>query len=229
MRQERKLEKAIQRDGEQSQSDILDELKRRYPQYTKQADSKQATVKKRRIAVFSSLAAVAACLAIILPCSLLLPNHQPNGGGSENYYCAIGQYEKIASEYTLREYSEIHNSNISYFDWYDTAEDCFTECFIRIKSKKTLGIQESAYNPETDEFIELSVTKSNVYLGGLESYFQSCVNEQVVFNCLVRWNVIIDYSICIFEHNGYRYFIKIDGGQDENRLFELVEDLLQNK
>ena len=229
MRQERKLEKALQRDGEQAQSDILDELKRRYPQYTKQADSKQATVKKRRIAVFSSLAAVAACLAIILPCSIILPNRYPSNGGNQNYYCSFENYESKISEYTLCEYSAKNGSVILYFDWYENVEGLNTVDYVRKVDSEALGVQESAYNPETDEFITLSVTKSNIYLGGFDLDIQNCKNEQVLSNCLVKWHINIDYSICIFEHNGYRYFIKIDGGQDENRLFELVEDLLKNK
>ena len=229
MREERKLENAIQRDGEQSKSKVLEEIKRRYPQYNEQAVNKQTAIKKRRLAVFSTLATVAASLAIILPCALLLPNRNSGGGGSDIYYCSAEEYKVIESEYTLKSYNEKNNGNILFFDWYDTAEERVTSCYVRIEDEKILGMQESAYRPETDEFIELSVTKSNVFLDSLDSIIQSCVYEHNVNDFLVKWRVDVDYANCIFENAGYRYFIQIAEGQDENRLFALVEELLQNK
>lgn len=229
MRQERKLEKAIQRDGAQTQSDILEELKRRYPQYTKQESNKQPAIKKRRIAVFSSLAAVAACLAIILPCALLLPNRSPHGGGSDIYYCSAEEYKVIPSKYTLAEYSKKYNGSILYFKWYETVEEPSTNSFVRISDDKILCVQESAYNPETDEVIMISVTKVGVYLDEFDIDIQNCKSKRIVTDTLVKWNKDIDYSICIFENNGYRYFLQIEAGQDENRLFALVDELLQKK
>ena len=226
MREERKLEKMIQRDGERTQSDILDELKRRYPQYTKRTGKKQSAVKKRRVAVLSTFAAVAACLAIILPCSLLLPNKQPTGGGSNIYYCSFEEYEKSLSESTLREYSKNNDYSILFFDWYNTAEELLTNNFVRITDKQVLCVQELAYNPVTDEILMISVTKANVYLDEFDTLIDTCKNEHTVLTKTVKWYVADDGAYCIFEHNGYRYFIKIEAGQDENRLFALVEELL---
>lgn len=42
--EENKLNEAIKQDGIDTQSDILDELKRRYPKYAEQSDSEQGTV-----------------------------------------------------------------------------------------------------------------------------------------------------------------------------------------
>lgn len=226
MREEQKINKALERDGINTQSEILDELKRRYPQYVKQSETKREPNKKRRVAVIATLAAVAASVAIIVPCALLLPNKGDDG--KNDYYCAQGEYSEGACEYTLREYSENYcGGNILYFDWYDVAEDLITTCYIRNNDKEVLCVEECGYLVDSDELIYLSVTKSNVYLSMFDAKINECKKKQSVDDHTVKWNLNGNEVACIFEDSGYRYFIRIPQGQDENRLFELVTELLE--
>lgn len=226
MREEDKLYKAIKQDGIDTQSEILEELKRRYPQYVEQSNSQNVSVGKRKIAIISALATVAVCLAIVLPCVLLLPNHDD---GDNIRYCAQGEYEKSSVQYTIGEYREQSGLKFLYFDWYEQGEDCSTSFYISNSGDEVLCWEESIYLIQSNEFVQLSITKDNVYLSAFDFNIKSCDEEHVVDNHTVKWAVIGDVALSIFEDNGYRYFIQIEEGQDENRLFELVAELLETK
>lgn len=232
MREERKLNKAIERDGVNTQSEILEELKRCYPQYVKQSEAKREPNKKRRIAIISSIAAVAASVAIVVPCAVLLPNKGDDGKNNDNNsyrYCSQNEYSVERYQYTLREYSETRGGNILYFDWYGIAEECFTTCYTSNVDNEILCVEEYAFLVDSEEAINFSVTKSNVYLSKFDATLNSCKDEKYIDNHTVKWSVVDDEAACIFEDNGYRYFIRIDQGQDENRLFELAAELLGTK
>ncbi|MDE7406388.1 MAG: hypothetical protein K2M89_05910 [Clostridiales bacterium] len=232
MREEHKLNKAIKQDGIDTQSEILDELKRRYPQYVEQSGNKQAPARKRIFAFISAIAAAAVCVAVIVPCAVLLPNRNngvANGGKDNIRYCKQDEYEKKYVEYTILEYRESNNRNYLYFDWYEFGEERETVCYSSNADNEVLCLEERVYLPENDEFVQLSITKSNIYLSELDTTIASCTSEQSVGNNAVKWGIKEGDALCIFEDNGYRYFIKIKQGQDENRLFELVAELLETK
>lgn len=214
------------------QSEILDELKRRYPQYVEQSDKKQDPVKKRRFAFISAVAATAVCVAIIVPCAVLLPKNNNSGNNGENdniRYCAQGEYTKQQHEYTIFDYRKNNNLNFLYFDWYELSEDCITYCYTSNSNNEVLGLEEQAYLPQSDEFVQLSITKKNVFLEEFDSVLASCQSERTVDNISVKWGVKGANALCLFEDGRYRYFLQIKQGQDENRLFELVTELLETK
>lgn len=229
MREEHKLNKAIKQDGVDTQSEILDELKRRYPQYVEQSDKKRVDVRKRKRAFIFAFAAVVACTAIVVPCSVLLPdrNNGGNGGGNGNIrYCTQRDYSKADVEYTIGEYRENNNLNFLYFDWYELCEERRTFCYTSNSDNEVLCLAENVYLPESDEFVQLSITKENVYLSEFDQFIDRCKNERSFYSHVVKWVVNEDDAISIFEHGGYRYFIRVLVGQDENRLFEFVAELL---
>ena len=233
MREENKLNKAIKQDGIDTQSEILDELKRRYPQYVEQSDKKQTPAKKRRFAFISTIAAVAVCVAVIVPCAVLLPNRNngTDNGGKENFrYCTQDEYSFTESvEYTIGEYRANNNLNFLYFDWYEIGEECITSCYTANSDNELLGLEEQIYLPQSDEVVQLSITQSNVYLSAFDSTIEHCNMEQSVSNHKVKWDINDTAATCVFEYKEYRYFIQIKKGQDENRLFELVAELLETK
>ncbi|MBD5131276.1 MAG: hypothetical protein HDT28_01585 [Clostridiales bacterium] len=231
MREENKLNRAIKQDGANTQADILDELRRRYPQYIDQSDSPKVSVRKKRVAVISAFAVVAVCAAIVVPCAVLLPNRD-NGGNNDGdgniRYCTQDEYSVVDDvEYTIGEYCEGNNFNFLYFDWYESGEDRYTSCYISNLDNEVLCLKERVYLPQSDEMVQLSITKSNVYLSIFDFNLDSCDKEHTVNNHVVKWSVDIEEAVCIFEDGGYRYFISIEQGQDENRLFELVAELLE--
>ena len=94
---------------------------------------------------------------------------------------------------------------------------------------EVLGLSEDIYLPQSDELVHLSITKTNIYLSVFDINFKSCDKDYAVDNHTVKWAVNEYDALCIFEDTGYRYFIRIEQGQDENRLFELVTELLETK
>ncbi|MDE5592638.1 MAG: hypothetical protein K2I75_01755 [Clostridiales bacterium] len=232
MREENKLNKLIKQDGIDTQSDILEELKRRYPQYVEQSGNKRVTARKRKFAFISAIAAVAVCVAVIVPCVVLLPNRNDGigSGGKENIrYCTQSEYEKSNVQYTIGEYRENNNLNFLYFDWYDFGDEFNTYCYTSHSDNEVLCLEEQAYLPEKDEFVQLSITKANVYLSTFDSTISNCTNEQTIGNHTVKWRVKGEEATCVFEDDGYRYFIQVKPAEDENRLFELVTELLETK
>lgn len=233
MREERKLNKAIQQDGIDTQSEILEELKRRYPQYVEQADKKQAPVRKRRFAFVSVIATAVVCIAVIVPCAVLLPNRNngsDNGGNDNIRYCTQSEYSILDGvEYTIGEYRENKNLNFLYFDWYELGEDRNTVCYVSNLDNEVLCLEENMYLTQLEEFVQLSITKSNVYLDVFDSTIASCTSERIVDNYTVKWDINDSAAVCILEDREYRYFVQILQGQDENRLFELVAELLETK
>lgn len=227
MREEKKLKKAIMQDGIDTQADILEELKRRYPQYVRQSDSKQPRAAKRRVAVFSALAAVAVCAAIIVPCAVLLPNRSNNGGNDNYRYCTQDEYSKNRVEYTILEYRENNNLNFLYFDWYEFCEDRNTFCYTSKSDNEVLGLEEQVFLPELDKTVQLSITKANIYLSAFAITIDNCKTHQIIQNHTISWNIDSQDAFCIFEDGGYRYFIQILQEQDENMLFDLVDKLLE--
>ena len=228
MREEYKINKAIKQDGIDTQSDLLDELKRRYPQYVEPSVNKQVPVRKKRAAVIFALAAAAACLAIIVPCAVLLPNH--NNGNENDRYCGIDDYRILYDvEYTIGEYRENKNRNFLCFDWYEWGEDCNTVYYVSNSDNEVLCLEENIYLPQSDEFVQLSITKANVYLSAFDSIIEYCNLKHTVSNHTVKWTIKEEYAFCLFEDGGYRYFIRVEQGKDENRLFELVTELLETK
>ncbi|MDE7164708.1 MAG: hypothetical protein K2O04_04710 [Clostridiales bacterium] len=233
MREEHKLNKAIEQDGVDTQSEILEELKRRYPQYVEQSNKKQTSARKRGFAFISAIAAAAVCVAVIVPCAVLLPNRNSgtdNGGKDNIRYCAQTEYRALYDvEYTIGEYRENNNRNFLYFDWYEFGEDCNTVCYVSKADNEVLCLEENIYLPTSEEFVQISLTKTNVYLSMFDVVFADCNSEYMVDNHTVKWVVNEAKARCIFEDGGYRYFIQVEPTKDENRLFELVEKLLQTK
>lgn len=226
MRAERKLKKAIMRDGIGTQSDMLEELKRKYPQYVERSDENERN-KRRKPALIISLAATAACAAIIVPCAVLLPNRNGNDDHGKILYCTQDEYEAVDVNYTIEQYRQENGLNFLYFDWYEIGEDCTTIGFISKVDSEVLCLSESVFLPQQEEFVQLSITKDIVYLSEFDTTISSCNNEQQVSGHTVKWGTTETEVQCIFEENGYRYFIRVLPGQDENRLFELVGELLE--
>lgn len=232
MREESKLNKLIKQYGIDTQSEILDELKRRYPQSVGQCEKKQASVKKRRFAFIYAIAAVAACVAIVVPCAVLLPNKNDSSDNSSKVndrYCTQDEYSMGYVDYTIGEYRENNKRYFLYFDWYEFGEGRETVCYTSNVDNEVLCLEERVYLPEKDEFVQLSITKTNVYMDFLDSVFAYCNIEQDVSNHSVKWAIKEANAFCIVEDDGYRYFIQIVQGEDEKRLFELVAELLETK
>lgn len=229
MREENKLNKAIKQDGIDTQSEILEELKRRYPQYVEQSDKKQA--RKRKFAFISAIAVAAVCVAIIVPCAVLLPNRNngSNSGDGTNRYCTQDEYKKDDVDFTIVEYRASHDLNFLYFDWYEFGEDISTVCYISKSDKEVLGLEEQAYLPKLNAVVQLSITQANVYLSEFDATITNCIREYAVEKHMVKWDINDSVATCVFEDKGYRYFIQVMPTSDENRLFELVAELLETK
>lgn len=225
MREEKKVIEAIKQDGINTQGDILEKLKRKYPQYTERSDGKKKRSKKRKTTLIISFAALAACAAIIVPCAVLLPDKDENNDIITRY-CTQNEYSKEKSEYTMRDHSENTGGNILYFDWYDELEDYTAYRYVDNVDNEILCFGESVFWVNFGDPIIFYVTKSNVYLSMFDNMIANCKNEQIVGDHAVKWVVNENSAQCIFEDNGNRYFITILQSQDENRLFELVGELL---
>ncbi len=94
---------------------------------------------------------------------------------------------------------------------------------------EVLCLEEQVFLLQSDEVVRFSITKSNVYLIEFATTITNSNREYIIENHTVNWDINDSLATCVFEDNGYRYFIQIEQGQDENGLFELVVELLETK
>ena len=227
MNEEKKLHKLIQSRGAENSEKILDEIKAACPQYFDEPkiESKKSA-KKKTLAVCFSVGAVAVSLAIILPIAL---HKEESPADNPNRYATAEDYNVVEYEQTIKQYAQANNLNVLYFDWYDNADLCQTWSYLENNTQEVLGLKENIVDGESGESVVLQFTDSNTYIDILEEWNGRCVNEYTINTILLKW-ALNDMNLNgIFEYDGYRYYVTLEMNTDENRLFELVGSLIENK
>ena len=225
MSEEKKFRKLIQNHDVENRDKILNELKAACPQYfAAEKTEKRKSSKRKFMAVFLPVGAVAACLAITLPIVL------PKKNEPESNIRTFSSHDYSIKEYNqnIKEYAQANNKNILYFDWYDSSDYYKTECYEENKTKEVLSLKEYIVHGDTGEAVELQFTDINTIIDVLEDLETHCIYEYVSNTVQIKW-AVDDISLNgVFEYGDYRYFVTLERNTDENRLFELVESLINN-
>lgn len=187
-------------------------------------EKKQQKLKKR-LAIFAPLATVA-CLACILIPSILLTRKTDTD--SENYYCYASEYSFVSSEKTLKELAIELDNKMLYFDWYDIGSDCATGVYTLNDTNKMICINESIFNLETEDYIDLYVSPSKYILDIFETIIDGCVGTTTIDNIKIKYCTDIENAYCIFTYNSYTYYLTLMYNTDTQRLFSLIDELLPN-
>lgn len=225
MSEEKKFRKLIQNHDVENRDKILNELKAACPQYfAAEKPEKRKSSKRKIAAIFLPVGAIAACLAITLP--IVLPKKSEPQSNIRTF--SAHDYSIIDYEQNIKEYAQANKKDILYLDWYDTADFCETKCYQENGTHAVLSLRESIVNSNTGESIELQFTESNVYIDVLNIILDNCTYQHITDSVTIKWTISDINLNGVFEYGDYRYFVTLERNTDENRLFELVESLINN-
>lgn len=185
-------------------------------------ENKQQRLKKR-VAIFAPLATVV-CLACIIIPSILLT--RKTDSVNDNYYCYASEYSFDYSDKTLKEISMETDNRLLYFDWYDIGSDCATSIYTLNNTNITICINESLFNLETEDYIDLYVSPSKYVLDIFETRIDSCIGTTTIGGLKVNYCIDEENAFGIFTYNSYTYYLTLMYNTDTQRLFSLIDELL---
>ena len=226
---EKNLHKIIRNNSSIDNSALANALRKKHPEIARSTPaSNNKSIKKsiaKRIAIFAP-PVIAAVLAIILIPTILL-NCTNTPDDKKSCTSMESDYTLSQVDYTVKEYNDIYGTNFLYFDWSNTTKYIVTE-FSQLKTKEFLGLGVNISNEETGDNITYVICAKGHSLDFLENNIRKCKNERMVSECSVKW-ITDDYNTYgIFLWNDYDYYITIKGN-NETRLFELIEILLSSQ
>lgn len=178
---------------------------------------------KKHLAILTPLAIVS-CLACILIPSILLT--RKTNTNDDTYYCYSSEYAIFFTDNTLKEISIETDKKILYFDWYDIGSECVTSIYTLNETNETICINESIFNLETEDYIDLYVSPSKYVLDIYEKIIVGCVGTTTICGLKVNYCIDEENAFGIFTYNSYTYYLTLMYNTDTQRLFSLIDELL---
>ena len=167
--------------------------------------------------------AIAAALVCVITLSIVLPLTL---GGEKVRFCDSKQYTTESLEQNLGDYFSSNNKNLLYVDWYDSAEEIKTRYgHINGNANDVVFYSETIINGETGESLTVYITDNKTRVDILENHY-SDNNEFVVKNIEVKGAFDRLLSRVMFEYNKNIYYLEIDVGDAQERLTEIIENML---
>lgn len=200
---------------------ILQRIRSQIPQTEETKATAKPAVKGWKIAAVTMVLLCVITLSIVLPLTL-----GPKDNGDR--YCTDAEYNDEPLQQTLKEYSATNKLMLLCIDWYDNADEILTSRgFIKDNHEDTVYLQESIINSETGEMVTLSITDNKTRVDKFNA-FDTCINDFTVKNHAVKWgNLNSDNTLATFEHNDYTYYLSIDMQNGQERLKEIIADMLK--
>lgn len=224
MRDERKLNKIIQEQDSENRELILQRLHQNHPELDAEPQKKKGAFSWQRLVL-------AACACCLLICAVVIPSvYFTKGGkvtGPTERYCSISEYEAKEFDSNIKQYCQSANKSILYFDWYDKAYSCRTRHYIELATNETLGVYETIAIEEPEYTVSIKAVEKNIRLEGLNNEISMCSFEYKVNNVALKWTNLNDHLTSTFEYGDYRYIVTLFYEQDENKLFDLIAELLE--
>ncbi len=177
--------------------------------------------------VFGATGIIAVCLAIVLPLSLKQPQSQP----PKDRYSSTSELSHKDLGYTLKEYGELIGKNILYLDWYDVADDIYTEKNFKPEDENDiLYIDEDLYYEETGDHVQILVTDVNTHVDLLDHIQEICIYDYEYNGTKILWsNDLMTQSNAFFEYDGYKYYVRVFQALTEETILDTVKEILKNK
>ncbi|MCM1295831.1 MAG: hypothetical protein NC311_09845 [Muribaculaceae bacterium] len=226
MNEKRKFDKLVRTTGAEERDKLLEDIRSRCGLARKE-DKKKAFTGGRLVTVISCCF-VAVCVAIILPCVLLLGG-KDTGGVNDSRYFGVGEIRAQRSQYTLKEYNNIFGTDFLFLDWYGEPNDCLTDILSIRESEERIGLRESITNIGTLDSIQIQLMKTNVHVDYLDELADLCAIQITINGTQVDWSYQNEDLFAVFENGDYRYYFTLHGSSDDERFFELLTELLEGK
>ncbi len=221
---EKKFHKLIQSHGREERDAILADIYARMPELAPKSKPAKKFAKRNMWFAIGAPVAAALCLAVILPCVLndrkpqnIIPLPTFRFVSSDNYVTSSGT--------SIKEYGESNNISFDYFDWYAHSELDVTTIYTQKSDNSFLGISEVLLNTQTSEELQLFIADAKIVVDVMKPIVEACVNVKSDDRS-IRWGITSFDTHGMYEKDDYIYFITLIGVKNENRLFELVAELL---
>ena len=168
--------------------------------------------------------AIAAALVCVITLSIVLPLTL---GGEKVRFCDSKQYTTESLEQNLGDYFSSNNKNLLYVDWYGSAEEIKTRYgHINGNANDVVFYSEMILNGETGESLTLYITDNRTQVDILENYCTDNYDTIRVQNVSVKCKKDRLISKAMFEYNKNIYYLEIDVGNAQERLTEIIENML---
>lgn len=221
----REFEKLAIKDGAEERGKLLEEIRRQCGMPTDERKSR--TVSRGKLAAVISACAVAVCLAIILPCVLLL---KPDKSGvPTDKYCVDADIHSTDSPYSLKEYNELYGTEFLYLDWYDGNAEYTTNIRVLASTGEKVALYEDYLNIGTRDRVQILVAKPSLHTESLDDFTYICSLPYKVGDTTVGWANGIYDLYAVFTYGEYMYYVTLKDSVDQARFFEILDELIENK
>ncbi|MCH5155725.1 MAG: hypothetical protein J1F69_03880 [Clostridiales bacterium] len=227
MREEKKLKKIAKDRLQPLCDDITKQLETEFPDAA--VNDKRTHVRKRRVAIWSSLASVACC-AVILLCVFLVPTSagKPNPNNKNDWDMsgsgsAGSKYSVVASDLTIKEYNLANGTDFLYLDRYAEASACSTKLYLDRQSQALIGIEETFKIGDMQILLQSAIVPLTVDI--IKDKVDKCTYSKQLDSYEIKW-AVLDTDCCgAFVYEGRQYCLTVKSSSDEQQLFELIEEL----
>ena len=181
------------------------------------------TAPRKRTVKWALIAMAIVCVAtlsIVLP--LTLRDNEPSVR-----FCDVTQYTVEELSKPLKEYIAENNYKFLYVDWYENADEVITKCGYNKSDRNDIFFfTENIINSDTGENLLFSVTDNKTRVDVFENYYD---DYQLISVQGIEVNYIGERlrSRATFEYNNYNYYLEIDVGEAQERLTEIIQDMLK--
>lgn len=223
MREKRKFDKYFREQGEDRRLRALNTIK------AQNADALRPRVemraRKTRLAYILPAVAAVACIAVLVPLSVIKINDDNEKTFSDSNSI---QHTLDGFKGTLKEYAdERNNGGLKYFDWYAYSATDGAFAYNYKETGEFFGITEEQYNINTREAVRLEIYDINAKTSELDRKTALCRSETSLGDYTVHYNNGINDAFCYTAAFGYKYVVTLRESHDKERLFELVAELLE--
>lgn len=147
-----------------------------------------------------------------------------------NRYCAQGDYEKILTEMTLKEFSLQNNNKICCFDETDSITIFSTYTYNLKATGEIVAFQENFLYNNYGYNISLNVTDNHTEIYDFDNYKGACIDSTIVDNIEIKYyhDDMMYANESMWEYDGYRYYMSVQNIATEQDLFDLITLLTES-
>lgn len=179
--------------------------------------------RKKKFPMGRFVAIASSCILVVTIAAVTISHFLPSEEGTR--YRTQGEYEKIQTDLTLKEYSRNNEKDLLYFDWYDSAELVKDYVYQLNDTKEIICFEENIISGETGQSIKYCVVDTKTKMDMLESFYTRCKEKNTVENIEVYWNYSMKEANAYFEYDHYNYYLTVDAPESSETILELIGTL----
>ncbi len=186
-----------------------------------------AVMSRKRKRILNMTAALAICAAVLLivwlPIALIDRGEKP----PFDRYCLSSELSSEELEMNFRDYCEQSNLSCLYLDKYDTSFVQTVRYHMINDINDTVYLHEYMMDLDTGDEMNYYITDNYTTVDVLSEYETTCINEKFHFGVNINYNYTSMVFSGYFTYNDYTYYINISYPSSEEKLFDVVEQMLE--